>query len=394
MPLADLSKVFDLAVVGAGPVGSLAALLAVQRGLSVLLLDAGPEAAPVAPQGDTDLRVVALSPGSRSLFEGVSAWPGALLSRVQTYQRMQVWDASGQGKIAFSAAELQRESLGDIVEVPVLQWGLDQALSASAVCRWQQARLRQFDYQGDVLALQCDDGRSATARVLLGADGRDSLVRKRSGIAVEVRDYGQQGLVAVLQLAQPHEATARQAFTDIGPLGLLPLPQDQVSIVWSVANAEAQRLRALSESDFLRALTLASGQQFSALLSPRVTFPLGLQQAQQFAGEQIALVGDAAHVVHPLAGLGMNLGFADAAALISQLDSPARCRSRRAVQAALARYSTQRRREVLPALGLIDGLERLFGSRSAELLRLRDAGLNLVDQQSAIKQRFVRYALG
>lgn len=386
--------IYDLAVVGAGPVGCLTALLAQQRGLSVLLLDAAPHRAEQAPAGPVDLRVVALAPGSRGLIESVQAWPADVAQRIQPYSGMQVWDAVGQGRIRFDASDLQRESLGDIVEVGVLQWGLNQALAASRVTRWQAAQVLDLDYVAEGVQLQCGDGRQVTARAAVGADGRDSLLRQRAGIALQQRDYAQQGVVAVLQAAQPHQAVARQAFTDRGPLALLPLPQDQISIVWSLPDAQVQPVLALSDSDFLRALQQASGVELSAVLSRRVSFPLSLQQAEDYAQDQIALAGDAAHVVHPLAGLGMNLGFEDAAALVKQLDSPTRCRSSRALVAALNAYSIQRKREVLPALGLIDGLDRLFGSRSGEVVRLREAGLNLLDQQALIKNQFVRYALG
>lgn len=389
-----MNPVFDLAIVGAGPVGCLTALLAEQRGLNVLLLDAGEAAAEQAPTGDVDLRVVAVAPGSRRLFASVKAWPDSLQSRMQPYTRMQVWDASGNGQIAFDAAELGHEVLGNIVEVPVLQWGLDQALQSSSVTRWHQAQVQRFEQAAEHTELHCSDGRIAQARVLIGADGRDSQLRKRAGIGIERRDYGQQGVVAVLQLERPHQGVARQAFTDIGPLGLLPLPQQQVSIVWSVADAEAQGLLDMPEAAFLQALQQASGISYSKLCSRRVTFPLCLQQAESYAQDNIALVGDAAHVVHPLAGLGMNLGFEDAAKCVEQLHCAERCRSPRAIESALHAYAKQRRREVLPALGVIDGLDRLFGSRSGEVIRLRDTGLNVVNQQALLKRQFMRYALG
>ena len=386
---------FDLAIVGAGPVGALAALLAAQRGMSVALLDAAAESAASAPDGEYDLRVVALSPGSRALFERVAAWPQALSTRIQPYQRMHVWDGEGQGQIDFDAASLRRETLGQIVEVRVLQWGLDQAIARQpAITRLHNACFETFAGPAQDAVLLCADGRRLQAAAVIGADGRDSQVRAASGIGIETRDYQQSGVVAVLDVQPAYADCARQVFTSRGPLGLLPLPNQQVSIVWSVASAEAQRLCALDESSFCAELQHAVPDQQFRLRSRRVSFPLLLQHAAQYAQDQVALVGDAAHVLHPLAGLGMNLGFEDVAALLDVLATPRVLRSPRATQAALAKYARQRRRQVLPALGLIDGLDALFGTRSAELMKLRSSGLGLVDKLAHIKGEFIAYALG
>lgn len=389
------SQRHDLAVVGAGPVGALTALLAAERGFSVALLDATPELGNAPPDGEYDLRVVALSPGSRALFEQAHAWPEALAARIQPYQRMHVWDADGKGEIDFDAASLGRESLGQIIEVRVLQWGLDQAVAHHAgITRYADSKLQQLipDTQGS--RLHCANGQVLEASVVVGADGRDSRVRAASGIGIETRDYAQSGVVAVLDAQPAFSDCARQVFTPRGPLGLLPLPHEQVSIVWSVEQAEAQRLCGLSDEAFCQELAHVVGDQRFALRSRRVSFPLRLQHATAYAQDQVALVGDAAHVVHPLAGLGMNLGFEDAAALVTALDTPRRLRAPRAIDAALQGYARQRRRQVLPALGLIDGLDALFGARSAELMRLRAAGLGLVDRQQRMKAEFMAYALG
>lgn len=390
------NQLFDVAVVGAGPVGALTALLANKQGLSVLLLDAQPVAAELSPDAPVDLRVVALAPGSRRLLESVHAWPkDALATRIQAYQRMQVWDANGPGRIEFSAADHKLSSLGDIVEVPVLQAGLNLALASSGVQRWSAASLHSLGWGTDgQRELITADGRRAQARLLIGSDGRESAVRKTCGIAVEQRDYRQAGIVAVLELDDPHQNCARQAFTDIGPLGLLPLPGNKVSIVWSVPVDQVSALLNCEEEDFLQRLRAASGVGFAQLCSKRVQFPLRLQHAQSYIDEAVALLGDAAHVVHPLAGLGMNLGFEDAASLLRHLKSAKVCRSARALEAALQGYQRERRIAVNLAIQTIDGLDQLFNSRHAEMIRLRDTGLNLVDRLAPVKTGFMRYALG
>lgn len=389
--MSAVGALHDIAVVGAGPVGALTALQLARAGHKVLLLDAAAEPREALPQGDYDLRVIAMAPGSQAQLAQVGAWPEALLSRVQPYTGMQVWDGSGPGKIAFSAAELGLPALGHIVEVPALQWALDQAIAVSGIQREQGAEYARHELTADGVELHCRDGRSFAARLLIGADGRDSKVRKRAGIAVERRDYGQQGVVAVIRPEQPHEGVARQVFTDIGPLGLLPLANGQISIVWSVPDEQVAGLLDDDPALFCRKLARETGQSGFELISRRVGFPLILQHAASYSSDVVALVGDAAHAVHPLAGLGMNLGIEDAAALAQQLQG---CRSPAAMEHALTLYARARRPAVLPAIAMMDGLNVLFGSHAGEVVRLRDFGLNLVDGQARVKQAFMRYALG
>ncbi len=386
---------WDIAIAGAGPVGALAALMAAEAGFAVLLLDAAEQPLNAPPEGDYDLRVVALAPGSQAQFARLNAWPDALQARAQPYTGMQVWDASGDGRIGFSAEELGRDCLGHIVEVPLLQWALDQAVAAAglsgSITRWQGARYAAHRPVAAGVELSCADGRLAVARLLIGADGRDSKVRKRAGIPVERRDYAQRGVVAVLDPAEPHGGVARQAFTPDGPLGLLPLANGQLSIVWSVGQQRAGQLLQAAPEAFCRELAAAAGQAGFTLVGPRAAFDLLLQHAGEYSADVVALIGDAAHAVHPLAGLGMNLGIEDALALCEELVA---WRPGQDPAPVLARYARRRRRAVLPAIALLDGLDSLFGSRGGELLRLRDWGLNLVDRQQRLKQEFMRYALG
>ncbi len=384
---------FDLAVVGAGPVGALMALLAAQSGFRVALLDAAPAPRPHAPQGDFDLRVVALSPASRAAFERVGAWPGQLSERIQAYAAMEVWDCSGPGRIGFSAAELGVPELGHIIEVPAVQWALDQAIAAQSdrIDRWQAAEFSRYKQAASGLELRCRDGRSLQARMLIGADGRDSQVRKRSGIGLASRDYQQSGVVAVLQPEQAHAGVARQAFSELGPLGLLPLANGQVSMVWSVAQDRAAELLSCDPAQFCQLVAQVAGQPGFALCSARRAFALKRQNAETYACDEIALIGDAAHAIHPLAGLGMNLGVGDALSLAACLQH---WRPSRMVEAYLQQYARERRRQVLPALLMMDALNDLFGSHSGEVLGLRDFGLNLVDRLGGLKREFMRYALG
>ena len=246
--------------------------------------------------------------------------------------------------------------------------------------------------RGVVIRLRCRDGQAAQARLLVGADGQHSLVRKRAGIGVEARGYGEQGLVAVVRPDQGHGAVARQVFTPQGALGLLPLADGAISLVWSLPRGEAARLRAAPPEEFCAALAAATGQSAFTLQSERVSFPLQLQHARAYAADGVALIGDAAHVVHPLAGLGMNLGFLDAAALIETLGPRPDAGRHWADWPVLRRYSRRRRAAVVPAVAMIDGLHSLFapGQKSA----LAGAGLTLTDRLSPLKQTLARYALG
>ncbi len=306
----------DLIVVGAGVVGAAAALCLAREGLRVAIVEAH-EPSPWRADAP-DLKVYAFAPDAQALLESLGVWNGVASARAHPYRRMRVWDAAGGGELRFDADDLGRANLGHIVEHQLL---VDRLWSAVArepgierFCPERLAGLEQ-DEQGVAITLQ--DGNSLRARFLLGADGAASKVRELSNISVREHEYRQQGLVAYVQTELPHEDTAWQRFLPGGPLAFLPCGDGRCSIVWTLPDEEAQRLLAVDDAAFCAELTRAFDARLGQVLAvaQRKAFPLRRRLAEPMLQGRVALIGDAAHVVHPLAGQGVNLGLRDVAAL-------------------------------------------------------------------------------
>jgi 2-octaprenyl-3-methyl-6-methoxy-1,4-benzoquinol hydroxylase len=319
----------DVIVVGAGVVGAAAALRLAREGLRVAIVEAHE---PGAWHADApDLKVYAFAPDAQALLESLGVWASVASARAHPYRRMRVWDAAGGGELCFDADDFGRSHLGFIVEHQLLVARLWAALQREAgvecFCPERVAGLEQDD-QGVVLLLQ--SGASLRARFLLGADGAASKVRELAGISVRENDYQQQGLVAYVQTEQPHEDTAWQRFLPTGPIAFLPCADGRCSIVWTLPQDEAQRLLDVDDASFGRELTRAFDARLGSVLSVsgRKGFPLRRRLAEPMLQGRVALIGDAAHVVHPLAGQGVNLGLRDVDALGSMIaDARARGRS-------------------------------------------------------------------
>ena len=306
----------DLVVVGAGIVGSAAALAAARDGLRVALVEA--REPPRWQAGEPDLRVVAFAPDNAALLDDLGVWAAVREARAQPYRRMRVWDAAGGGELVFDADALGRAGLGHIVENALL---VDRLWSACArtpgidiFCPARVEALSQDEHEA-VLAL--DDGARLHARLVLGADGAGSRLRALAGLDAPAHDYGQRGLVAYVGTESPHEDTAWQRFLPTGPLAFLPFADGRCSIVWTLPEAGASRLLEAGEAAFRRELTRAFDARLGEVVSvsARAAFPLRRQLASGYVAGRVALAGDAAHVVHPLAGQGVNLGLRDVAGL-------------------------------------------------------------------------------
>ena len=388
-------RLFDLIIVGAGMVGSALGCAMAKAGFEVCLLEAR-EPQQQWPSEEVDLRVSALSRASQRLLENLGVWARMCELRVSPYTDMHVWDATGNGVIHFSAADIGEANLGHIVENRVTQLALWERLGGYGnLLRLCPASIASLE-TGASPALRLTDGRRLRGRLVVGADGRDSRVRELAGIASQGWDYDQHAIVATIRPERPHRHTAWQRFMPTGPLAFLPIDDGRCSIVWSTSPARAEGLLGLADDAFCTQLTQASAGILGEIreTGPRGVFPLRLGHAQRYIREGLALVGDAAHAIHPLAGQGVNLGFLDAACLVDVLIEARRGQRQIGSRATLRRYERARKGANLAMLGAMDFFKRFFGNEVLPLRLARNLGLNLVDQSGPLKHLIMRQAMG
>jgi 2-polyprenylphenol 6-hydroxylase len=392
---------FDVIVVGAGATGLVVASLLVARKLAApdrVAIVADRFTPPLAPGTDWDLRVFAISRASQRLLRICGIWDGLPSARVFPYERMRVWDAdgtpNGSGSLTFDCAQIGEPNLGYIVDGRELQWHCLQAARALGVTLIEGA-VTGVDANDEDVTLRLSDGRALRSSLLAAADGADSKVRETVGIDTAGHAYQQDALVAHVRTSRPHANTAWQRFLSTGPVAFLPLGDGRSSIVWSITRSRADELRAMSVEQFGSALTEASGEALGqcTLTTPLASFPLKLQYAVDYARPRVALLGDAAHVVHPLAGQGLNLGFLDCAALAQVLEEAGGAQ-RFGDYKTLRHYERWRRSENLLAAAALDGLERLFAGSGGFNTGLRIAGLNAIAHLPLLKRHFAQRALG
>ena len=390
-------------IVGGGMTGGVLAVLLAEQGLKVTVLDGAP--APAIPQGKAQLRVSTLTEASHWLLRNTGVWDYLDVSRVQPYSAMQVWDQDGTGEVLFQAEEVGAESLGWLLENGHLAAALYQKAATLPTLDWQ------CGVQVDALRRDADTGQWAVrsgdthwqADLLIGADGARSQVREQAGISGGPRDSGHHALVATIATAQPHGTCARQVFMESGPLALLPLftdaeqgDQRQCSIVWSGWPERIAELRDKDAVSFAAELQAAVGDALGpvTLLSERAVFPIQERHASQYVAAGLALVGDAAHVIHPLAGQGVNLGLLDAAVLAEEIARASEHGRDCADPAALARYQRRRRGENLLMQNAMRGFQSLFEQRAMPVRWLRNTGMRWVNQAGPVKGFFARQAMG
>lgn len=390
----------DLLIVGAGMVGSSLALALQNSGLNILLVDNSPlSVKPFDPAAAFEPRVSALSAASQRILQRLNVWDGIVSRRASPYGDMEVWDGSGTGQVHFSAASVHAEVLGHIVENRVIQDALIERLHDCDVGLLANARLEQMRRSGDDWLLTLADGRTLRSPVVVAADGANSAVRRLTGTETREWDYLHHAIVTSVRTTNSHKKTAWQRFTDDGPLAFLPLEREGehwCSIVWSVTPAEAERLMALPEELFCRELESAFEGRLGPVIAadPRLCVPLRQRHAKRYVAEGLALIGDAAHTIHPLAGQGVNLGFLDAAVLAEVLHHAAGRGERLADERVLSRYERRRMPHNLALMAAMEGFERLFQADPLPLRWLRNTGLKMVDQSSEAKAMFVRQAMG
>ncbi|HEY7886945.1 MAG TPA: FAD-dependent monooxygenase [Steroidobacteraceae bacterium] len=403
MTTAASGEPFDVLIVGGGPVGaSAAALLQVaskdaRRPLRVAVLELSRPGA-TQPDAPLDPRVSALSRASERILTAIGAWSAMPPSRMQPYERMRVWHESveprGGDVLEFDAAYAGEPNLGYIVENRLVQTAALTTFEAAGgrIITGGLSRLRVHDHH---VALETSAGTFA-CRLVVGADGARSIVRESIGLAAETSSYRQTAIVANVRTELPHERTAWQRFLRTGTLAFLPLADGCSSVVWSADDGAAAPLLAMSTSAFEEELLRQSDAVLGAveLRTERLSFPLHKLTAHRFTAHRCALIGDAAHVVHPLAGQGVNLGLLDAAALCELLCAAFRVREDPGAQSVLRRYERWRKSEIAPIALAIDGFNRYLAHGVGPLSHIAQRGLALVNRTDEFKRFFIARALG
>ncbi|MBS0578408.1 MAG: FAD-dependent monooxygenase [Proteobacteria bacterium] len=389
---------FDVAVVGGGPVGACAATLLARSGkLRVVLLEPNAVALP-SGQSPLDARVVALSRASENILRAAEAWVHVCGPRLEAYERMRIWHegiaAFGHEALVFDAADVGEPNLGYILENRLLQGALLKAFAAAGG-QLEPAALQGLGFGRDAVQVRHAHG-TLEARLVLGADGAQSAVRQLAGLGADVADYHQVAIVATVATGQAHQHTAWQRFMRDGTLAFLPLADGTSSIVWSADEPLARARLADADPVFEAALEVAADGALGTmqLKSERQAFPLRRLSAQRYAGERVALLGDAAHVVHPLAGQGVNLGLLDAAAVAERVLEAVGRREDPGALGVLRAYERWRRSEVALMDAAIHGFDRFLSHATGPAGRLARQGMSFVARSQELRRFFVRHALG
>jgi 2-octaprenylphenol hydroxylase len=390
-----------IVVAGAGTAGlAVAALLATGRcadRVRVQVLDARPLARWRAD--DVHLRVYALSRASQLLLEHVGAWPRIVAARAAPYRRMHVWegdDAFGASALEFDCADIGEPDLGHIVEDNLLRTALADTLAELRnVDLAVGAAVEAVDVAPRSATVRLANGGSIAGALVIAADGAESAVRRLVELPVSQVSYAQTAVVAHVATALPHRETAWQRFLPGGPLALLPLADGRSSIVWSLPTADAERMLAVGDEEFLTELGAASAHVLGAFTATtaRAGFPLAAQHAWRYCAPRVALVGDAAHTVHPLAGQGMNLGLLDAASIAAVIEAAVIAGEDPGDMKVLKRYERERQGDNLAMQAAFDGLNRLF-RLPGFVSPVRRLGLRAVNATPPLKRLLMQHALG
>ncbi len=391
-----MSESVEVIIVGGGSVGAALACALGTANVSVALVEAN---RPVEqwPADRIDQRVFAITRASEKLFTALGVWDGMVLRGVSPFREMHVWDAGGQGAVHFDCAEIGEPVLGHIIEHRVIQaalWTrLSQLPSVQQLC---PAQVQALEREPGRVTVRIRGGRSLSAALVVGADGLHSQIRSWADLPVKIRDYQQQSIVAIVTTEASHRDTAWQRFSATGPLAFLPLQDGRCAIVWTTTPGDAERLLALQAPEFCSELGVAFAHALGEITQcgPRDTFPLQRLHAGRYVTDRIALAGDAAHAIHPLAGQGVNLGLLDAAALAEVLiGAKAKGRDLGGLTV-LRRYERWRKGDNLGMLAAMDGFKALFGSGLPPLPLMRNLGMEMVDRMAPVKNLIMRYATG
>ncbi len=385
---------FEVIIIGGGIVGSAAACALGAAGVRVAVVEAGAEQPDPTVR---EARMYAITRASERILRALEVWDAIATHDPCAFTDMEVWDAVGNGKLHFDCAELGEPCLGYVLEPRSIAAALRERLqtqpSVSVLC---PASCTSVHATSTLAEVMLDDRRTLTASLVVAADGAHSPVRAMLGIAVHGQDYRQSSLVALVRTAQPHRNTAWQRFLPGGPLAFLPMRDGWCSIVWTLPAADIEHVLGLAQDDFHAQLGAAFEYRLGEIIEsgPRTAWPLRRQHAERYVIERAALIGDAAHSIHPLAGQGVNLGLLDAAALsevvlkaIHQGRDPGALHT-------LRRFERWRRGDNQLMMSAMDGINLLFSNANPLLGQVRSRGLDAVNRAGILRQLFMRHAMG
>ena len=396
-----MAKSYDVIIVGAGMVGALSAILLAKSSLRIALIDQHDGEYLLSVPPAYDARVSAISSQSKALLESAEVWQGIDKSRIACYDNMVVWDGLGDGFIDFNAQVTAMPELGHLVENAVLNQQLMTRVRAlKSVDLYLSDTLESHELSESRVRAELSSGQILEAQVMIAADGALSKLRTENAFDTLEWDYGHHAIVTTIEIAQSHQNTAWQSFGEEGILAFLPLPsvaqKHYVSIVWSVPPNEAKSLMALDEHAFCRRLHYAMNKRFDVLgiTQVRQAIPLRQRHAKQYVKAGLALIGDAAHTIHPLAGQGANLGFGDVKALVEVLEKAHRRGEHLGSSKVLRRYQRARMLDNIAMAAGMEAFKRLFSTQQPLLVQLRNIGMKQFHRNTVLKRKLVARAAG
>ncbi|NVK26317.1 MAG: FAD-dependent monooxygenase [Gammaproteobacteria bacterium] len=383
----------DVTIIGAGCVGLTAALGLAKKGISVVVLDA---AQGLKTLTEPELRVSAISSASENIFKALDVWQHLDHSRSCAYQTMKVWEKDSFGQIEFDATDVGESRLGHIIENNNLRNALiTEAQRQSNITLLFDSPVSNIHNSEEHVLLTLSDGTPVMTKLCIAADGANSWVRKQLNTPITFSDYDHHAIVATVKTTEAHDHCARQVMLPDGPLALLPMSEPNTcSIVWSSEPNHVASLLSLNEHDFACAVTAATDSELGVveLVSKRVSYPLTMRYAQQWVNQRVVFMGDAAHTIHPLAGLGMNLGLLDAASLVELLDSGSL--THQSLSRVLRKYQGWRKAEAQNYIAAMAGLKELFSGVNPLKKIIRGIGLSLTNNISPAKTNITQHAMG
>lgn len=385
----------DIGIVGGGIVGLTLAAALKDSSLSVGVIDKHPLSTALGDKATS--RVSAINQANITALQNLNVWPHVQPNRANPYVAMHVWDKDSFGDIHFHCQEMGSDTLGVIVENQALVNALAHTVEKQDNVQVFETSIERVLSGPNQNMVMFDNSDVLSCRLLIGADGANSFVRQQAGFPITFKDYEHTAIVANIKTEMSHESVARQAFTPTGPLALLPMSEPDVcSIVWSQSPDKANELMAMDDTAFCHALAAASNSILGPveLETKRSAFPLTMRYAREWAKDGIALVGDAAHTIHPLAGQGANLGMQDALELAELLQTLSSEGSDIGLHKNLRPYERSRKTEAMKMIAAMDGFKLLFDGNDPIKKLIRGIGLAATDRVSVIKQAFVSHAMG